>query len=374
MTIGNPASSTGPLPGNGVTTSWSFQFLIPTTASCVLQILDTSVDPEVLTTVAQGDFTIAGTGNTAGGSITYPLSGSPVSSGQFLTAYRVLDLTQTASIANSGNMAPEMIENALDYQMMIAQQLQTAVTALEDAVDGGIIPLGIPTTDSTFGTVIATTASIDDLEATTASIGTLTVEGLLLDTSFTTTSVTSGQTLTLSGAVNFTALSMTQTAAALTIYLPTSPIDGQSAGFSIDQNVTALSVTASHTVKNVPATTSAQFAGATFEWTYDAGATVWYRRQNSGVGPISTLTGSGNINFGTVLTARSSTGSVTVAGAVFGDYCEVESTGALLGGFLVGQAVTGSVIVFFCNLTGATVTTGTLSCLVTVFPKSQFGQ
>lgn len=377
MTIGNQASSVT-AQGNGATTSWAFQFLIPTTASCVLQVLDTTVDPETLTTIPAGSFTLSGAGVTAGGTVTYPLSGSPLSSGQYLTIYRLLPLSQTASIANAGNAYPIVIENALDYQAMVSQQLQTALDALEADVDEDVPP-AVPTTTSVFGSIVATTASIGNLTGTTASFGTLDIEGLFVDSGFATASVTSGQTLTLSGAINFTAITMTQSAAALTVVLPTSPVDGQGAGFSIDQAVTALTVTSSDaTVKNAPVTTSTASAGGTFEWVYDSATDTWWSRERSALAGTSLtyLTASASIGFGTVATGRAGSNTVSVTGSVLGDFVNVAPASVALpdGVFYTGQvSAAGVVTVMYCNISGGSITTGTLAVLVTVYPKSQFG-
>lgn len=126
--------------GNGVTTSWSYQFLIPTTASCVVQIYDETVDPPTTTTLASSAFSVSGIGNSAGGVVTYPLSGSPLSSGQFLTIYRILPIVQDTSIRNQGNFYPNAVENSLDYLTMVCQQLQDQITALEEEA-GSVAPV-----------------------------------------------------------------------------------------------------------------------------------------------------------------------------------------------------------------------------------------
>jgi hypothetical protein len=58
-----------------------------------------------------------------GGTIVYPLSGSPVGDGASITIDRVLPLVQTTSFDNQGNQYPKAIEDALDTLEMQIQQV-----------------------------------------------------------------------------------------------------------------------------------------------------------------------------------------------------------------------------------------------------------
>jgi hypothetical protein len=62
-----------------------------------------------------------------GGSVTYPLSGSPIAVGTSLAIERILPLVQLTSVANQGDFYPNAIEQALDYLTMITQQITDAV-------------------------------------------------------------------------------------------------------------------------------------------------------------------------------------------------------------------------------------------------------
>lgn len=134
MTIRNQVSSVT-AEGNGVTTSWTFTFLIPTTTSCQIQVYDTTVDPATTSSITSGQFSVSGIGVTTGGVVTYPLSGSPLSSGQYLTISRVLPIVQETSIRNQGNFYPAAVESALDNLTMIAQQLNTEVQGILAQLD-----------------------------------------------------------------------------------------------------------------------------------------------------------------------------------------------------------------------------------------------
>lgn len=58
-----------------------------------------------------------------GGSVTYPLTGSPIANGTTLTISRILPLTQEAEISNQGNQYPIVTEQALDTLCMEIQQV-----------------------------------------------------------------------------------------------------------------------------------------------------------------------------------------------------------------------------------------------------------
>lgn len=140
MTIANPLS-TVTAEGNGATTSWSFTFIIPTTASCVVQVYDTTVTPATVTDVVTGSFTLNGVNDPDGGTVVYPLSGSPLSTGQFLTISRVLPITQEVTLRNQGNLYPQAMERGLDNVIMICQQLAAAIEAIQVDIGDPIPPV-----------------------------------------------------------------------------------------------------------------------------------------------------------------------------------------------------------------------------------------
>lgn len=80
-----------------------------------------------------------------GGTLSYPLSGGAISAGTSLTITRVLPLLQQTKISNQGGMWPDVVERALDYQMMVSQQnagrLDRAIVAPpEDADPDMVLP------------------------------------------------------------------------------------------------------------------------------------------------------------------------------------------------------------------------------------------
>src|SRR5262245_11057650 len=99
--------------------------------------------------------------------------------------------------------------------------------------------------------------------------------------SLATASMSNSTSLTLSSA--FTALTFTQTSTGNTVQLPSSNLNGtplvhgQLCGFSIDSNVTNLTVSAvSNTVKN-GASSNTSSAGSNYWWVFNLPNTTWYR-------------------------------------------------------------------------------------------------
>lgn len=125
--------------GNSVTTAFSYNFIIPQASDVVVTITNTTVTPNTITTVGSTGFTITGLGSSAGGTVTYPLTGSPLAPGYYITISRIVPLIQTTSISNQGPVFAA-IEAALDYLTMITQQLQTQISVLQTEISGGTTP------------------------------------------------------------------------------------------------------------------------------------------------------------------------------------------------------------------------------------------
>ena len=160
MTISNQASQVT-VEGNGVTTAFTFQFLIPSADDLVVQVTDGTVDPTVTTDLLSSQFSVTGINDPNGGVVTYPLSGSPISAGFFLSISRILPIVQERSIRNQGNFYPAVVEAGLDYLTMVCQQLQAQLTALE----AGESPF-IPPDDA-----LTVVANISDLRNLAAAAG-----------------------------------------------------------------------------------------------------------------------------------------------------------------------------------------------------------
>lgn len=108
--------------GNGASTTFDFTFLIPSQADMVVTYTDTAGTETVLST---SQYSVTGIDDPNGGTVTYPLSGSPIANNTFLSIRRELPLTQTTDLVNQDGFYPQVVENALDTLCMQIQQIST---------------------------------------------------------------------------------------------------------------------------------------------------------------------------------------------------------------------------------------------------------
>lgn len=125
MTI-SVSSSTTTLLGDGSGEVFNFPFIAGVASNIVVGYTDTD---GVLTTLLPSQYTLflnpASPGQLwgVGGTVTYPLSGSPIATGTSITISRILPLTQTTSITDQGDFYPQTVERALDKLCMEIQQI-----------------------------------------------------------------------------------------------------------------------------------------------------------------------------------------------------------------------------------------------------------
>jgi microcystin-dependent protein len=108
--------------GNGATTVWSYAFLIPVATDVIVTYTDAA---GAETALNANQYSITGIDDANGGAVTYPLSGSPIAANTFITIQRSLPLVQSTDLVNQDGFYPQVVEDALDYQMMVAQQIST---------------------------------------------------------------------------------------------------------------------------------------------------------------------------------------------------------------------------------------------------------
>jgi hypothetical protein len=113
--------------GNGVTTAFSYSFLIPQASNAVVVHTDLTGTQTVL---SPSQYTLSGVGNPNGGTITYPLSGV-MAVGELLTLKRVLPLQQLTSLVNQSGYYPAVVEAALDNLEMQIQQISTGNQSIQ---------------------------------------------------------------------------------------------------------------------------------------------------------------------------------------------------------------------------------------------------
>ena len=124
MTIPSSVRKAGPYSGNGATTSFPFSFKVfkkedvkvtRTSSLGVESVLTVDIDYSVALNPDQSQ--------SPGGSITYPISGSPLPSDELITLSGSLAYDQPTDIQNQGGFYPDVIEDALDRATIQIQQL-----------------------------------------------------------------------------------------------------------------------------------------------------------------------------------------------------------------------------------------------------------
>lgn len=140
MTVSTTASQTI-LGGNGATTVFDFSFIAVATAD--IEVIYTNANGSE-TTLSPSQYSITlnpvGTGQlwSVGGTVSYPLIGSPIASGTTLTIQRILPLVQETSIQDQGDFAPQVTEEALDILCMEIQQVAARTGQFRETWVSGI--------------------------------------------------------------------------------------------------------------------------------------------------------------------------------------------------------------------------------------------
>jgi hypothetical protein len=128
MTISSTARKAGPFTGNGSATSFAFTFKVFSTADILVTLADSSGIETALVLDTHYTVTLNANQDTSpGGSITYPITGSPLPVGAKLTIVGDLDFDQPLDIPAGGNFSPIALENELDRIVMQIQQLDERV-------------------------------------------------------------------------------------------------------------------------------------------------------------------------------------------------------------------------------------------------------
>lgn len=130
MTVSTQPSSQTFL-GNGSTTLFTYTFIGVTADD--LEVIYTDADG-VNTTLSPSVYTLVISDPAVGelwgigGTVTYPLTGSPISTGTQLTVNRIVPYTQDVSIGNQGAFYPQAVEEGLDLLEMQLQQVNNQQT------------------------------------------------------------------------------------------------------------------------------------------------------------------------------------------------------------------------------------------------------
>ena len=107
--------------GNDSTTSFPFTFKTQDAGDIKGYLTET--DGTITVLVKDTDYSVALNGDGTG-TVTYPISGSPLATGETLRVSREVDMDQTVDLSIGGPYDPEAVEDALDHLTNQVQQLQ----------------------------------------------------------------------------------------------------------------------------------------------------------------------------------------------------------------------------------------------------------
>ncbi len=108
---------------NGNASATVFPFTFPILDASHLSVIYTAADGTE-TTLSPSVYQVAGIGSLTGGTVTYPLVGSPIATGTKLTIVRTVPNTQTTVLSNQGGYYPEVVESRFDLVYMKLQEFQ----------------------------------------------------------------------------------------------------------------------------------------------------------------------------------------------------------------------------------------------------------
>lgn len=140
MTVSSTTRKAGPFGGNDVATSFPFTFKVFSDED--LSVTRRSADGVEIELVLDSDYSVTlnpDQDSSPGGTVTYPITGEPLPTGDTLTIITVLQALQDTDIQNLGGFYPQVIEDRLDYLTILLQQFaelfsRTIVAAVSDEV------------------------------------------------------------------------------------------------------------------------------------------------------------------------------------------------------------------------------------------------
>lgn len=176
MTLPSTPRRAGPFNGNDSATSFAFTFKVFSDED-IRVVRTNSAGVETALTL-DSDYSVTLNGDqeaNPGGSVTYPISGSPLPLGSKLTIAGALEYDQPTDIPDGGNFSPTALENALDRIEMQIQQLDETLdrsVRLPVSVSGVSVTLPTPEADellvwNSTGTALVN-KSISELATTVA--------------------------------------------------------------------------------------------------------------------------------------------------------------------------------------------------------------
>jgi Right handed beta helix region len=147
MTVNSTPRRAGPFLGNGVSTEFPFAFKVFSAADVALTYTDTVLGTDTLLVLGT-DYTVALNPDqdaSPGGTITYPISGSPLPASATLVVIGSLEYNQPLDLPAGGNFSPIALENQLDRVAIQLQQIAEAQSrSFTFSASEGTIPVFPP--------------------------------------------------------------------------------------------------------------------------------------------------------------------------------------------------------------------------------------
>lgn len=124
MTTPSTQRKAGPLLGTGVQTTWPFTFKVFAETDIAVTTADSNGIETTLTYAVDYSVSLNANQETSpGGTVTYPISGTPLPAGSRLVIFGNLPYDQPLDLPSGGNFSPLALENQLDRATMQIQQL-----------------------------------------------------------------------------------------------------------------------------------------------------------------------------------------------------------------------------------------------------------
>lgn len=147
MTVSAAPALAGPFDGNDLATTFPFDFKIFAEGDLSVVLRDALAAEYLLTLGVDYSVSMNPDQNAdPGGTITYPLSGPPLATGERLTVTTDLELSQQTVFTNLGKFFPATVEDAFDRLTMLLRQIQAeSVRAIRVPVSLSDVLTDIPT-------------------------------------------------------------------------------------------------------------------------------------------------------------------------------------------------------------------------------------
>lgn len=147
MTVSAAPALAGPFDGNDAATSFPFDFKIFADSDLRVVLRDALTAEYLLTLDVDYSVSMNPDQNAdPGGTITYPLSGSPLATGERLTVTTDLELSQQTVFTNLGKFFPATVEDTFDRLTMLLRQIQAeSVRAIRVPVSLSNVLTDLPT-------------------------------------------------------------------------------------------------------------------------------------------------------------------------------------------------------------------------------------